>query len=159
MTEGWIDKAHNQLQAARGHLASRVRWSETIEASQESIELSVKSILSLLRIDYSLTHGWNAEALAGIAEQIRQRDIVPKLRAQNLYWGARLPRLLILTNLWAQFYLAAKYGLEAGKLAPPQELFEEREAQLAVRHAEECCSAANELRYLPQHNLAQILGP
>ncbi|RLC64267.1 MAG: hypothetical protein DRI48_07755 [Chloroflexi bacterium] len=43
--EGWIDKARNQLQAAKEYLKSRTQYSESIEASQECIELSVKAIL------------------------------------------------------------------------------------------------------------------
>lgn len=155
--EGWIDKAHNQLQAAKQHLESRVRWSETVEASQESVELSVKSILSLLQVEFPLTHGWNNEAFARIADQIQKRQLLSKMREQNLYWAARLPRLLLLTNFWAQFYLPAKYGIEAGKLAPPQDLFEESEAKLAVQHAEECYRAVSELRYLDEGKLAAIV--
>ncbi|MBI4190313.1 MAG: HEPN domain-containing protein [Betaproteobacteria bacterium] len=156
--EGWIDKARNQLQSAKQHLESRVRWSESVEASQESVELSVKAILSLLQIEFPLTHGWNNEALARIADQIQKRQLLLKLRGQNnLYWAARLPRLLLLTNFWAQFYLPAKYGMEAGRLAPPQDLFEEDEAKLAVQHAEECYRAVSELRYLDENKLAAIV--
>lgn len=56
MIEGWIDKAGNQLQAAKDHLKSYYRGSESIEASQECVELSVKSILSLVEIEYPLSH-------------------------------------------------------------------------------------------------------
>lgn len=41
--EGWIEKASNQLQAAKEHLNSSYRCSEAIQAAQQSIELSVKS--------------------------------------------------------------------------------------------------------------------
>ena len=69
--EGWIDKASNQLQAAREHLKF-LRYSETIEAAQECIELSVKSILSLLDIRYSRSHEWapNKKEFDDIAQQI-----------------------------------------------------------------------------------------
>jgi HEPN domain-containing protein len=154
--EGWIDKANNQLQAARKHMETHTQWSDAIEAAQESIELSVKSILSLLQVNYSLTHGWNNEALTQIANQIQKRQLLSKLRAHNVYWATRLPRLLLLANFWAQFYLPAKYGIEAGKLAPPQDLFEEPEAALAIRHAEECSRAASELRYLAEDKLDAI---
>jgi HEPN domain-containing protein len=157
--EGWIDKASNQLQIARQLLESRIRWSETVEAAQESIELSVKSILALLRVEFPLTHGWNNEALTRIADQIQKRQLLSKLREQsNLYWAARLPRLLLLTNFWAQFYLSAKYGIEAGRLAPPQDLFEEGEAKLAVQHAEECYRAVPGLRHLNEDKLAALMG-
>jgi HEPN domain-containing protein len=86
ITEGWIEKASNQLQIAKQLLETHVRWSETVEAAQESIELSVKAILTLLRVEFPLTHGWNNEALTRIADQIQKRQLLLKLREQsNLY--------------------------------------------------------------------------
>src|SRR5262245_33749579 len=114
-----MDKASNHLQIARQHMESRVRWSEAVQAAQESIEHSIKSILALLQIDFPLTHGWNNDALTRIADQIQERQLLLKLREQgNLYWVSHLPRLLFLVNFWEPCYLPAKYGLEAGKLAP-----------------------------------------
>jgi HEPN domain-containing protein len=55
--EGRIDKASNQLLAAKEHLKS-LRYSEAIEAAQECVEFSVKSILSLLDIKYPPSHEW-----------------------------------------------------------------------------------------------------
>jgi hypothetical protein len=55
-----------------------------------------------------------------------------------LEYTIRIPRLLFLLNFWAQFYITAKHGFEAEDLASAQELFEREEAELAVRHAEEC---------------------
>jgi hypothetical protein len=155
MIEGWIDKAWNQLQSARDHLKS-FHYSESIEASQECVELSVKSILSLLEIEYPLSHGWNREEFSSIAEQIQKRQLLDKLIAQNLHYGPRLPRLLLLANFWAQFYLPAKYGFEDGYLAPAQDLFKRQEAELAAQHAEECYRAASELRYLDEDRLVAI---
>jgi hypothetical protein len=34
-------------------------------------------------------------------------------------------------NFWAQFYITAKYGLEAGYLAPAKDLFKKEEAELS----------------------------
>jgi len=158
MIEGWIDKAGNQLQTAKDHLKSYYRYSESIEASQECVELSVKAILSPLGIEYSPSHGWNREEFSRIAKQIQERQLLDKIKQQNLYHSSRLPRLLLLANFWAQFYLPAKYGFEAGYLAPAQDLFEKQEADLAVQHAEECHRAALELRYLSEDTLAAISG-
>lgn len=157
MIEGWIDKVGNQLQAAKDHLKSYYRYSESIEASQECVELSVKSILSLLDIEYPLSHGWNREQFSSIAEQIQKRQLLEKITAQNLYHISRLPRLLLLANFWAYFYLPAKYGFEAGYLASAQDLFTKQEAELALQHAEECYRAASELRYLSEDKLSTIL--
>ena len=154
--EGWIDKAWNQLQAARDHLKS-FQYSESVEASQECVELSVKSILSLLEIEYPLKHSWNREEFSSIAKQIQERQLLDKLTAQSLYYGPRLPRLLLLMNFWAQFYLPAKYGFEDGYLAPAQDLFQRQEAELATKHADECYYAASELRHLGGDKLAVLL--
>jgi len=43
--------------------------------------------------------------------------------------------------------------MEQGGLASPQELFEQKEAELAVEHAEECYRAASEVKYLSQDKL------
>jgi len=153
--EGWIDKAGHQLQAAKDHLESYYRSSEAIEAAQECVELSVKSILSLLGIEYKLKHKWHWEEFVAIAKQIQEGQLLDKLTEQNLYHCSRLPRLLLLANLWGHFYLSAKYGF-AEYLASAQDLFEKQEAELAVRHAEECYRAASELRYLSEDRLAAI---
>ena len=60
-------------------------------------------------------------------------------------------------NFWGQFYLTAKYGFEAEYLASAQELFKAEEAQLAVRHAEECYRAASALRYYDKGKIATLL--
>ena len=93
--EGWIDKASNQCDAAREHLKSFARWSEAIQAAQQCVELSVKSILSLLDIHYSPSHEWahNKKEFAAIAEQIQQRHLLERLVDQHLEYTVRLPRL------------------------------------------------------------------
>jgi HEPN domain-containing protein len=158
--EGWIDKASNQLQAAREHLKSFHRSSEAIQAAQQSIELSVKSILSLLNVKYPRAHEWPAdkEPFAVIARQIQERKLLEKLAGQHLDHAVPLPRLLLLMNFWSQFYLTAKYGFEAEHLASAQQLFKPEEAKLAVQHAEECCRAASTLRYHDREKLATLLS-
>jgi hypothetical protein len=66
---------------------------------------------------------------------------------------------LFLVNFWAQFYSTAKYGLEAEYLAPARDLFKKEEAELAVRHAQECYDAASHLRYLDEDKMAELLSP
>jgi len=157
--EGWIDKAWNQLQAAKEHL-KLYKYSEAIEAAQECIELSVKSVLSLLDIKYSPKHGWTPESkdFAEIARQIQDRQLLDKLTEQHLAYTIRLPRLLFLMNFWAQFYITAKYGFEIEYLASPRDLFEKGEAELAVQHAEECYTAAQQLKYLDESKWAALIS-
>jgi len=156
MIEGWIDKASNQLQAAKDHSKSIYRYSEAIEAAQECIELSVKSVLSLLEIKFSPSHGWEQDKkqFADIAAQVQEKQLMERLAAQYLDHIINLPRLLFLANFWAQFYITAKYGFEAGHLAPAKDLFKKEDADLAVQHAEECYQAASHLRYLPEDKMA-----
>lgn len=157
--EGWIDKASNQLQAAKEHSKSFYRCSEVIEAAQECVELSVKSVLSLLHVDYPPAHEWapDKKAFAAIARQIQERQLLEKLASQHLDHTVPLPRLLLLMNFWGQFYLATKYGFDAEHLASAQDLFKNEDAKLAVQHAEECYRAASALRYHDRENLVALL--
>ena len=77
MLEGWIDKASKHLQIAKQHSESIYNCSETIEAAQECLELSGKSILSLFNIKFSHNHGWaqDKKQFAEIATQIQKRQI------------------------------------------------------------------------------------
>lgn len=158
--EGWIDKASNQLQAARAHAKSSYRCSEAIQAAQQCIELSVKSILSLLCVKYPKAHEWasDKEPFAAIARHIQERKLIEKLASQHLDPTILLPRLLLLMNFWGQFYLVSKYGFEAEHLASAQDLFKPEEAKLAVQHAEECHRAASALRYYDRGKLAALLS-
>lgn len=149
--EGWVDKASTHLESARNHLKSGFYFSDAVQASQVSVELSVKAILAFLEIDFPKAHGWDKDKLGKVANQIRQRSLLEQLEARHLY--IKLPRLLFLVNFWDQFYLQAKYGMEAGYLASAQELFGKDEATLAVTHAEECLQAATQIRCLPEEQL------
>jgi len=151
---GWTTKARIQLDTARNHLAS-FHHSEAVQASQECVELSVKALLSLLQIRFDYVHGWRGKSLENIAQQIAERRLLAKLAEQNIV-GVDLPRLLFLADFWAQFYLTAKYGLEAGYLASARELFKKDEAELAVRHGSECLSAAWRIVDLSNEALATI---
>jgi HEPN domain-containing protein len=154
--EGWIDKASNHLQTAREHAKSGYRFSEAVQAAQECIELSVKSVLSLLEVKYPPAHQWSPEKkpFEEIAQQIVQRQLLEKLAAQHLSHNVPLPRLLLLMKFWGHFYLPAKYGFEVEQLASAQDLFRSEDANLAVRHAEECHGAATTLRYLDNDQAA-----
>ena len=156
LIDGWLNKASSHLQTAREHVKSYSRISEAIQAAQVCVELSVKAVLTILEIDFPPSHGWDAKQLRPIAEQIDKRNLLARLKEQCL-GHIRLPRLLILVNFWEQFYIQAKYGFEAGNLAPAQDLFDKAEADLAVAHAAECWHLANHLRFVPEEKLAAIL--
>ena len=152
--EGWISKARYHQETARDHLSS-YHYSEAVEASQECVELSVKAVLSLLQIRFDYTHAWRGKKLESIAQQIKERRLLARLREHNLA-HIRLPRLLFLADFWAQFYLTAKYGLEAGYLASAQDLYDKDQADLAVKHARECLNVARWVTDLSGEKLATL---
>ena len=155
LSEGWVEKASTHLQTAKEHLKSCVYYSDAVQASQVCVELSVKAILAYLDVDFPRTHGWDKEKLGKIAEQVQKRKLLDKLAEHHLH--IQLPRLLFLANFWDQFYLQAKYGMEAGYLASAQDLFGRDEADLAIKHADECHNAATRLRFLPEDQLEAIV--
>src|SRR4030042_6920517 len=112
--EGGIDKASNQLQAAIEYEKSSYRCSEAIQAAQQCIELSVKSILSLLCVKYPKAHEWASDKkpFAAIARHIQEEKLIEKLENHHFDYTVPLPRLLLLMNFWGQFSLASKYGFE-----------------------------------------------
>jgi HEPN domain-containing protein len=158
LIEGWLQKAFNQLHAAREHLKYACRPSETIQAAQECVELSVKAILSILNIQYSKKHGWevNKEEFEKISKQISDANILEKLANENLS-HIRLPRLIMLMNFWSPLYLPSKYGYSANDLAPAKDLFDDKEAKLAVEHAKECYNSAYILIHLSEDKLKKLL--
>ena len=158
--EGWIDKASNQLQAAREHSKFPTQYSEAIQAAQECVELSVKSILSFLDVTFPPSHGWEQgkNQFAAIAEQIQKKQLMDRLTTQCLNHIVNLPRLLFVVNFWAQFYTTAKYGFEAGYLASAKDLFKREDAEIALQHAQECYQAASHLRYLSKQKMVALLS-
>ena len=157
LAEGWLDKASKHLLVASEHLKSYSNSSEAIEAAQECIELSVKAIFSLLDIKYPLRHGMQPDRkeFADVARDLRL--LQSEFDAQGL-GHIRLPRLFFLLNFWAYFYTISKYGYEVESLASARDLFDKKEAELAVSHAEECLRAAQELRFVREDKMAGLLA-
>lgn len=156
MAEGWIEKARNQLQTAQDHLKSYM-LSECVQASQQCTELSVKSILLFLGMEYGSTHSLDQQQLTRVAKQMEDRGVLEKLSGHSL-GHIRLPRLLFLSNFWAQFYLIAKYGFQSGYLAPAKDLFDRAEAALSVEHANECLNTALQFNALDDRALVALSG-
>jgi HEPN domain-containing protein len=156
LIDGWLNKASNHLASAKEHLKFDYYSSDAIQDAQACVELSVKALLTILDIDYPRCHGWDEKELRKIAEQLEKGNLLSRLKEQYLD-HINLPRLLVLVNFWEQFYIQAKYGIEAGNLAPAQQLFRKPEAELAVSHANECLLAANHIRYAAEEKLAAVL--
>jgi HEPN domain-containing protein len=158
LAESWLDQAGTHLSTARERVKSHYTIPEAVQAAQTCIELSVKAALVFLGMDFPKAHGWDEKQLQALADQVRKRQLMEKLADLNLNWTVPLPRLLFLMNFWGEFYLMAKYGMEAGSLATPKDLFKSEEAELAIRHADECQRAATELRYLNEEKTKQLLS-
>ncbi|MGD9161096.1 MAG: hypothetical protein PVG39_21950 [Desulfobacteraceae bacterium] len=112
-------------------------------------------------ITFSHSHGWDQDnkQFLDIAEQIQKKQLMEKLEEQYLNHFVDLPRLLFLVNFWSQFYIAAKYGFEAGNLASAKDLFKKEEAEIALLHAKECYNAVSQLRYLGKDKMTLLLSP
>lgn len=154
MAEQWIAQAQRQLNAAQDHV-SNCRYPESVQASQQCCELSIKAIFAFLDIGYPREHGLNREELCRIANEIRSGDILQRLLDQA-HLVFPLPRLLFLVNFWAEFYLTAKYGIQDGYLASADDLLKDKEAKLAQDHAWECWIAATQIRGLSDVQLAAV---
>ena len=134
MAEGFLDRARNKLDEAKEQL--KKGWShyaESISASQECIELSIKASFLVLQDKYPKKHEFTQKEF---------EEILPRAPADLAHYN--FPRLYLLHQFWSRFYTVAKYGYE--KLGvPAKDLFRKEEAELAVHHAEEWYYAARTL--------------
>lgn len=133
MAESFLKRAWNKVDEAKIHLKS-LHYPESISASMECIELSMKAIFLLLQEKYPRRHEFKDEEFMRVLEK------VPKeLEYLNF------PRLFLLSKFWLSLYTVAKYGQEKFAIGP-EKLFKEDEANLALKHAEECKSAVSRLK-------------
>jgi HEPN domain-containing protein len=130
--ESFLHRARNKLDEAREHL-KKFNYSESVSASQECIELSVKAIFLLFQEKYPRKHEFTEEEFERILKMIP---------AQLKY--VDFPKVYLYSKFWSQFYTIAKYGLEKLGVGADK-LFEKEEAELALKHAERCEFAAGQL--------------
>lgn len=133
MVQGYLDTARNSKEDAKRHLETGY-FSDSVRASQTRIELSAKSMYVLLEVKFTPDHK---------LVEVEYGQLMKKIPKDLGY--VNFPRVLLFANFWAEFYTKAKYGLEILQV-PPTKLFEKQEAELALKHAEECYYAANQLR-------------
>ncbi len=127
--ESLLRRAFNKLNESKGYLES-ANYPESVSASQECLELSVKAIFLLLEGDFPKTHEFEdkdfEELLKAIPEDLTYLEI------HKLYFYSRL---------WGTFYTLMKYGKEKWGLGPEKFVGRE-EAKLAYKHAERAYTAA-----------------
>lgn len=135
MAQSFLSRAYNKLGGAKGNL-DKLHYPESISASQECIELSIKSIFLLFKEkEFEKT-------LEKIPEEIIYLDF---------------PKLYLYSKLWESFYTVAKYGFEKLGVGADK-LFEKEEANLAYKHSGKCRTAANILKnHIYTEKLKEIL--
>lgn len=134
VAESFYSRASNKLEEAREQLTKKYHYPESISASQECIELSLKAIFLYLEEQYPKNHE--------IADEHYNR-LMKKIPKQLEFHN--FPRLILISQFWGSFYEIAKYGKEKLGVGP-EELFKEIEAKLALEHANSCHSAAYGIR-------------
>lgn len=133
MADSFARRASHKEEEAQANLKMS-NIPESISASQECIELSIKAIFLLLTDKYPKKHEFEED------EYVHLLKKVPK-QIQFLNFG----RLFILSKFWSNFYTVAKYGNEKFGIGP-EKLFNKEEAELALKHAKECQGALRVLR-------------
>jgi len=134
MAESFCRRASTKRDEARGQLTQKFNYPESISASQESMEFSIKAIFLYLEEKYRKTHEFSEEQFMKILGKIPE-----ECKHYNF------PRLLLLTKFWSKFYEIAKYGNEKLGVGP-EKLFKEKEAKMALEHANECYYAVSGIR-------------
>jgi HEPN domain-containing protein len=138
MAESFLKRAWNKLNEAKSYLEN-YHHSESISASQECIELSIKAIFLLLQKEYPRKHEFEEEEFEAILKKIPEK--LKYLEFSKLY---------LYSKFWLNFYTVAKYGLEKIGIGP-EKLFEKEEAELALKHADKCYRAASMLKSYTEH--------
>jgi HEPN domain-containing protein len=110
-----------------------MHYSESISASQECIELSIKSTFILLKGGYSKKHDISEEEF-----EVALKEVPENLK------HLEFPKLYLYSKFWSQFYTISKYGLEKIGIGADK-LFEKEEAELALKHAEKNIDAARRI--------------
>jgi len=125
----FLSRVSNKLNEAKEHLKS-YHYSESISASQECIELSIKAIFLLLKGEYPKRHEFYEKEF---------KKILKKIPEELKYLD--FPKIYLYSLLWENFHTISKYGFEKLGVGADK-LFEKEEADLALKHAEKCKNAS-----------------
>ena len=128
--DSWLMKGRRRLQEAEIYL-KQDRYSESVSASQECIEFSVKAIFSFFNVEFTKEHKIREQKFKEVYNKIPQE-------CKEKY---NYPRIYLLSNFWSEFYIEAKYGFEILKIGSDK-IFEKGEADLALQHAYETKEAS-----------------
>ena len=87
--QSWLQRANNKLDEARSQSA-KFNYSESVSASQECIELSIKAIFSIIEIEFAKEHKIKEGEFKKLLEKI-PNDL------KNIY---NYPRIFLLSEFW-----------------------------------------------------------
>lgn len=133
LAESWLARARHKQDEARENI-QKWKYAESVSASQESIELAIKSLFLACDVNFPKSHEVKEPPFT---------KLMPKIPA-TVRTCYNFPRILLLAKFWSTFYLVAKYGFEELKVGADK-LFCKGEANLAAQHAQEvynACQAA-----------------
>lgn len=129
--ESFLRRARTKLDEGKEQL-QKCNYAESVSASQESIEFSVKTLFLVCSVNFPKSHEVKELPFAKLIARI-------PAAACNVY---NFPRVLLLARFWHGFYLVAKYGFEELKVGADK-LLKKEEAELATKHAQEAYDACN----------------
>jgi HEPN domain-containing protein len=129
----YLKRANNKLDEAGKYINDSL-YALSISASQECLEFSIKAIFYHFGIEPQKDHWFN------------EKGVIPLIKKvpQNLEY-LNFPRLLMISQLWGNLYILAKYGQEKLGIGS-EKIFQKKEAELAYSHAEECRNAATAIQ-------------
>jgi len=132
MAESFLERSRKKLWEAEDY-SKKANYAESISASQESIELSVKAIFLLMQERYPKRHWFKDEEFETLFDRLpKELDAI------------RFRRAFLHSKFWSDYYGLAKYGDEKLGIGP-EKLFRREDAELALVHARECRDVAREL--------------
>nr|MDO8097810.1 HEPN domain-containing protein [Candidatus Njordarchaeota archaeon] len=146
MAESFLDRARNKLQEAEKQLGEG-HYPESVSASQECIEFSVKSVCEILSGRHPWDHWFPPEEFWKVLKHVPEE--LKDLAYSKLYFYH---------SFWYSLYSTVKYGLDGAALGP-EKLFEKEEAQLSLKHADRCRFAAKQLENCVKRNQPEYATP
>lgn len=141
--KSWFSKAENFLNQSKEEL-KKSNYSDSIFASINCIEFSIKSIYLFYGYEFPKIH--KVELEIGDEKKINKKfkiaiknleAILEKEKFPSHISRDRIIRAFFYFKFWGEFYTLVKYGSKTFWMGP-EKLFGEKEANLALNHADEC---------------------
>jgi len=112
------EEAHRHFEA--------YHYPECVLAAQEGLEFLLKAVSLLLINEYPREHKIDDKRFPAFLKKV-MAAVPPEITYPDV------ARIIFLARFWGEFYLTAKYGMEATGTTPDR-LFKREEAELALKH-------------------------